>query len=178
MGIGRSILVVPFLAAPVLSEEPMDDYLILAKMIRITLAQVTWAGKPTEEPLRLAVIGGVPFGLKLDQALKQGTIGGRTATISYLNLTTFLEDPRNYDVLFIDRGAVGEERLGPLLTRTQGRSILTIGYEEGLARRGVMMNFYLEGNHMHFEINPTRIKQARLTLSSYLMNMSKIVEPR
>lgn len=157
-------------------EEPLDEYQVLAKMMRIALAQVTWPGKPADEPLRLAVIGGLNFGTKLDQALERGTIGGRSAVVTYLSVNAYLDEKQPFDVLFIDHGWAGEEHIGAMLRKTQGRPVLTMGYSEGLARRGVMMNFYLDGSRMRFEINPNRIKQSRLTLSSYLMNMSKIVE--
>jgi hypothetical protein len=163
-------------AAPAEGPKAMDEYLILSKLTRLALTQVTWPGKPKEEALKMAVVGGSEFGNKLDKVFEQGTIGGRTTQITYLSIQGYLEEKQHFDVLFLQKGWGGEEYIGAVLRKTQNRPVLIMGYADGLLRRSLMMNFYLEGSRMHFEINPNRIKEARLTISSYLMNLAKIVD--
>jgi hypothetical protein len=77
-------------------------------------------------------------------------------------------------VVFIDRGEEG--RLSAILAKTQGKPILTVSYLESSTRKGVMVNFFLEGNRIRFEVNPTRIKDAGLIISSHLLSIAKVME--
>ena len=55
------------------------------------------------------------------------------------------------------------------------REVLTVGEIEGFARRGGMINFYLEGNRVRFEINPAAAQRGRLKISSQLLGLGKII---
>ena len=45
----------------------------------------------------------------------------------------------------------------------------------GFAQRGGMINFYLVGNKVRFEINPAAAREEGLRLSSQLLSVGKIV---
>jgi hypothetical protein len=57
----------------------------------------------------------------------------------------------------------------------RGSSVLTIGETKGFAQRGGIINFTIEKNKLHFEINLDAAKQTPLTISSKVLAIAKIV---
>ncbi len=160
-------------AAPHPFQEPLEEYQVLAKVIRHFLALVTWP-MPPDRPLKFAVIGGNGFGTDLDVSFSRGPVGGRKVVLKYLSSGAYLADGESYDAVFIDRGE--EARLPAILAKSAGKPVLTLGYSPGLAKRGVMVNFYLESSKIRFEVNTGRTKEAGLAISSHLLGMAKIVD--
>ena len=169
----RGWLVLPVLVAPLPNQEAMEEYQALSKVLKLFLSLVTWPGQE-ERPLRVAVIGGTAFGTDLDVNLGRGTVGGRKVVIQYFSGPSFLADSHSFDAVFLDRGE--ETRLPAILEKTAGKPVLTMGYGQDPTRRGVMVNFFLENAAIRFEVNPNRIKEANLTISSHLLKIAKIVE--
>lgn len=154
-------------------QESLEEYQALAKFMKPVIALVTWPGNP-DTPLRIGILGGIGFGTELDIVMNKATVGGRKVRIRYYTTSTFLQEPPDYDVLFIDQGQ--EDRLPAILAKTHGKPILTLGYAEGLARKGVMVNFYMESGRVRFEINPARVKEVGLSVSSHLLKIARIIE--
>lgn len=154
-------------------QPPVGEYELLAKVIPIVLSQVTWPGSAGNPPLKVAVLGGIEFGVKLDRALETRTVGGRSVELRYLTSAAFLKEGKAYDAVFIDKDEKGS--LEPILARIQRRPVLTLGYSEGFGQRGVMLNFFFDGEKIRFEANPRKIKEAGLTVNSHLLNMARIV---
>ena len=169
----RGWVLLPALVVSPPGQESLEEYQALAKIMKPVIALVTWPGDP-DTPLRIGVLGGAGFGTELDIVMNKATVGGRKVQIRYFTASTFLSEPPNYDVLFIDRGQ--EDRLPAILARTHGKPILTLGYAEGLARKGVMVNFYLESGRVRFEVNASRVKEAGLGVSSHLLKIARIIE--
>lgn len=163
----------PALVATPPGREALEEYQALAKVMKPFLGLVTWPGSP-ESPLRIAILGGAAFGTELDAVMARATVGGRKVKISYLSAGAFVSAPPQYDVLFIDRGE--ENRIPNILSHIEGKPILTLGYLEGPSRKGVMVNFYLEGSRIRFEINRSRLHDVDLTVSSHLLNIAKPME--
>ncbi len=77
-------------------------------------------------------------------------------------------------MLFI--GASEKKNLENILVAIKKKPILTLGDMKGFARKGGMINFYLEKNSVRFEINPEAGRQAGLDISSKLLRLARIVE--
>lgn len=169
----RGWILLPALVVSPPGQESLEEYQALAKVLKHFIALVTWPGLP-DAPIRIGVLGGAGFGSELDFVMSKSTVGGRKVQIRYLSTSTFLSEPPNFDVVFIDRGEDG--RLSAILSRTRGKAILTVSYLEPSVRKGVMVNFLLESNRIRFEVNPTRIKEAGLTISSHLLSIAKVME--
>ena len=86
---------------------------------------------------------------------------------------TSVENIKGCKILFIGNSETG--RLDQILETAKGSIILTVGDTTGFARRGVMINFYLENNKLRFEINPQAASRAGLWISSNLLKIAKIV---
>jgi hypothetical protein len=57
-------------------------------------------------------------------------------------------------------------------------SVLTIAETPGFARRGGVINFTLEDSKVRFEVNVDAAHQVGLNISSRLLSLAKIVQPK
>lgn len=89
-----------------------------------------------------------------------------------------LEDLNNLksnSVLFLTTEE--ESKLSTILKKTAGKNILTIGNSEGLANKGVCINFFVSENRIKFEINRKAIEEAGIIPNTRLLSLAvKIVE--
>ena len=68
------------------------------------------------------------------------------------------------------------ETRGKVLAAVTGKPILTIGESSGFSEQGGMINFYIDGDRVLFEINVEALNQAGLTASSRLLSLARIVK--
>lgn len=61
------------------------------------------------------------------------------------------------------------------LQAVKGRPVLTVSQLNTFLREGGIINFYTEGNRLHFEISPDAADAAGLRLSSRLLALAKVV---
>jgi hypothetical protein len=66
--------------------------------------------------------------------------------------------------------------LDEILKRTAGKPVLTIGDTEGYAKKGVIINMFIDQNHIRYEINKTALDKSGLQISSLLLASAVIVE--
>lgn len=76
-------------------------------------------------------------------------------------------------ILFIARSAA--RWLPQALDELRGAPVLTVGEEEGLARRGVAVNFVLRDGAVKFEMNEQAIRAAGIQPSSQLLKLAILV---
>jgi hypothetical protein len=144
-----------------------SEYELKAAFIYQVAKFVEWPA--SNAPLRLCVIGGNPFGAALE------TVRGKAVNARKLEIVQIdaAADPRECHLLFIAAGA--ERNLERINAIARGTGILTLGDTEGFARRGVMVNFYLENDKVRFEINLESARQGGLNISSRLLALARIV---
>jgi hypothetical protein len=78
------------------------------------------------------------------------------------------------EVLFVAKPA--GPRLAHVLRTTRGRPILTIAEEEGLAARGMAVNFVLRGESVKFEINEGALRASGIEPGSQLLRLAILVK--
>jgi hypothetical protein len=66
-------------------------------------------------------------------------------------------------------------RLEEAVRRIDGAPVLTIGDTPGYGNRGLMINLFLEGEHVRFKINSAAAKAKGLNVSSKLLALGKPV---
>lgn len=125
-----------------------------------------------ESPFRIGILGEDPFGPALDQIVRGESIHGHRIEIVR---SRHVQELEHCQMIFISRSDRG--RLAEILQRLGGRQILTASEVPGFAARGGIINFYLEGNKVRFEINPSAARREGLKISSQLLNLGRIVEP-
>lgn len=76
-------------------------------------------------------------------------------------------------ILFISSSE--KENLDRILGAVKGFNLLTVGDTEGFAQQGVVINLYLEGGKVRFEINLEAVRSTGLRMSSKLLQLGRIV---
>jgi hypothetical protein len=126
---------------------------------------------PNEKaPIILCVFGTDPFGRALDEIVKGKTASNREFAI---RRTMKPEDLRGCQIIFISDAE--RERLNEVLESLKRSSVLLVGESDGFAQRGGCIQFYLEDNKVRFSINVDAVQRARLTVSSKLLALARIV---
>jgi hypothetical protein len=78
-------------------------------------------------------------------------------------------------MLFIASSAA--EILSEILSNTRDKPILTVSDTNGFAAKGVLINFFLAGDKIKFEINEKAVHESGLVMSYRLLNLARIVNP-
>lgn len=155
-------------------KEHEQEYLIKAAYLHHFLKYTTWPEAKKGEKqrsLRLVVVGTDPFGEILDRSFKDKKIQGRSVT---LIRQEELEEDLLADMIFAG-GLEEEQRLG-LLEACKGKPILVVGEVTGFAEAGAHCNLYRDGKNVKFEINTDVVKESKLTMSSELLKLARLVK--
>lgn len=154
-------------------ERKLDEYEVKAVFIYNLAKFIEWPDKAFDHSstLTLYILGDDPFGTYLD-AIRGKLIKGKSVVVKKIDSPDAL---KNVGILFISSSE--KEQLQDILKRISHRPILTVGDTPSFAKRGVMVNFYIENNKIRFEINMEAAKLAGLKISSNLLKMSTIVTP-
>jgi hypothetical protein len=126
-----------------------------------------------DRPFVVGILGADPFGHVLDDMLSGKTVGGRPIVVRRLERP---EDAGSVQILFVSPSA--ERDLDRVRRATQGIPVLIVGDSEGLAQRGVILNFRLKDNRVRFEVNLAQAEEAHLRISSQLLKLALSVEGR
>ena len=121
-------------------------------------------------PFVIGIVGGGPMIDALTHTVRGRQIKERQVVIRQV---VDLETLPECHIIFITSSA--EPELDRVLDRTRGRPVLTISDSTGFASRGVIINFFLDGDQLRFEINETSARASGLELRSKLMQVSHIV---
>ncbi|MDB6019022.1 MAG: YfiR family protein [Pedosphaera sp.] len=125
-----------------------------------------------EAPFCIGILGEDSFGRALDETIQGETIQNHKLLIQR---SQRLEDLQACQLVFISKSEKG--RVAEVLSKLGDRRILTVSELPGFASRGGMINFYLEGKKVRFEINPAAAQREGLKISSQLLSLGKIIEP-
>jgi hypothetical protein len=122
-------------------------------------------------PVRLCVLGPDPFGTMLEDIFKDRLVDGRA--IEVVRAKT-LEEAKGAHVLFIS--SQEKDRIPELLAKLPEGPVLTVSETPGFATQGGMVNFYVENNRVLFEVNRQALEVRKLSLSSKLLRLAKVVD--
>ncbi len=131
--------------------------------------------KESNGTLEFCIIGKNPFG---QPALD--TIQGQPAKDKNIHIEVYHrgvvseESLHHCHVAFIS--ASETQRVPALLNSLQSLPILTISDIPGFSNRGGMITLIKSGDHIKFEINLGAIKQAKLTVSSKIIELATVVK--
>jgi hypothetical protein len=162
------------LAVPALAQtgDPSDssEYLIKAGFTYNFAKLMEWpatAFPQADSPIVIGILGIDPFGGTMDEVLKGKTVNGRGFVVKHLKWGM---DVKDCNILFVSSSEV--VHMDDLFRIVRGLPILTIGETPGFAQRGGIINFVLEDNKVHFEVNVEAAKQANITISSRLLSLA------
>lgn len=166
----RLVAALCMMLPPMAAAEPPSEYEVKAAFIHNIAKFVDWPETlPSSGSARLCLLGRNPFGNALD-ALQGKPVGRLAWEVVQLGPGNGLKNCR---VLFI--GASERDHLKSILQRMESGPVLTMGDTGGYAERGVMVNFYLEGNKVRFEINREAAARSGIGFGSQLLRLARIV---
>ncbi len=152
----------------------VPEYRLKAELVERFTRFIEWPGLGADAkgPFQVCLLGSNPFGTNLAEVMAGRMIKNRTAAVSVVTDLAALDSC--HAVFIPAEYATSLERI---LVRTAGRPILTIGDTPGFAERGVLINLYLEKDHVRFEINEGMVRKSGLGVSSRLFKLARVVAP-
>jgi len=151
-----------------------SEYLIKAGFIYNFANLVQWpsnAFTQPDSPIVIGILGEDPFGTVLDRVLAGKKVNGRIFLVKRLKS---VPDLKECHIVFVSSSEIAH--LAEAIHLVKGMPILTIGEIPGFARRGGIINLFLEDNKVHFEVNVEAAKEADLNISSRLLALARIVQ--
>lgn len=125
--------------------------------------------------LEFCIIGRNPFGQSAMDTIEGKPAKAKSIHVEAYNSGVLSEESlNNCHVVFISSSE--GQRLPALLNSLQHFPILTISDIPGFSSHGGMITLIKSGDHIKFEINPGAIKQAKLAMSSKIIELATIVK--
>jgi uncharacterized protein DUF4154 len=121
-------------------------------------------------PVNICVFRYDPFGASLDEVVRGKNIKNRGLVARRVSEVTELS---GCQLIFVSEKE--QKRLAEVLGSVRGSSALVIGETEDFAQRGGGIQFFLEDQRLRFAINVDALQRARLTASSKLLALARIV---
>jgi hypothetical protein len=153
---------------------PLDEYDVKAAFLFNFAKFIEWPESAmNSEKVRftLGVLGADPFGGALLEVARGKTLNGRAVEVRQGRTVSELA---GCDVVFL--AASEEKRIERHLEALGGTPALTVSDTAGFARRGGMIELYLDGNRIRFAINLKAMREAGLEPSSKLLALARIVD--
>ena len=75
-------------------------------------------------------------------------------------------------IVFFSRSLTADSQAA-ILKKTAGKAVLTVGEAPGFTENGGIVNFYVEGDRIRFEINAETARQSQLHMDAKLLNLGK-----
>ena len=124
-----------------------------------------------QSPIVVGVLGDDPFGSTLEEVFREASAQGRPLIIQR---SRHVDDLRQAHLIFISRSE--RDRISEVVAGLKDVSAATVSEIPEFARRGGVINFYLDGKKVRFEINPGAAERKRLKISSQLLKRARIVD--
>jgi YfiR/HmsC-like len=161
--------------APWNAQAQTKEYQIKAAFLFNFAQFVEWpanAFASTNAPFCIGVLGDDPFGAALDETVQGETIDNRKIIVRRARQAG---DLKNCQMIFVSKSE--KKHVAEILSEMDSKPILTVSEVDGFARQGGIINFYLDGTKVRFEIDPSAARSDGLKISSQLLSLGKIVQP-
>lgn len=119
-------------------------------------------------PFVIGVLGGNPFGEALEQIAAKKQLNGRAIEVRQLGLPA---EALACQIVFVTR-SISPEVEKQLLDLARGQPVLLVGESSGFNDRGGIINFYISGANIRFEVSPERSALSQLSLNAKLLSLS------
>lgn len=149
------------------------EYEVKAAVLYYFVKYVEWPSAAFSHggaPFVVGVIGDDPFGSAIDQAINGKTVNGHHMTIRRLK---WGQNMRDCHILFVSSSE--QKRLPQILESLNGANVLTVGEMDRFSQQGGIIGLVMENSKVRFEINKAAADQARLKISSRLLELARKV---
>jgi hypothetical protein len=151
-------------------EAAPTEYQIKAAFLYNFAKFVEWppsAFADAQSPIVIGVLGKNVFDSNLEKIIHGKTVNNRP--FLFKEFHTAIEATKCH-ILFIS--ASEKEKLPKILASLQGTSVLTVSETDQFIASGGMINFVIEDQKIHFQINDAAAKKAGLKISSKLLSLA------
>jgi YfiR/HmsC-like len=146
------------------------EYQIKAAFLYNFAKFVKWPSQafasPTS-PIVIGVLGKNVFGDDLEDTIRNKTINNHPFEFKEFRS---VQAATNCQILFISPSE--KNQLPNILKGLLGTSVLTVGETDHFTEAGGMINFVIENDEVHFQINDKAAKKAGLEISSKLLSLA------
>jgi len=153
---------------------PVLEYQVKAAFLFNFAKFIEW---PTEamgdasQPFNICFAGDKTVSQELQQVVSGKSLANHS--IRVLQIRTPADSIRCH-ILFITAAATSQEP--HFLALLRDSSVLTVGETRGFCSRGGVINFWIDSDHVRFEISPKAYQRAHLLPSSKLMRLARVVD--
>jgi YfiR/HmsC-like len=169
-----TVLILGLIFAPALRDfahgSGPSEYQIKAAFLYNFAKFVNWPprafGSPTS-PIIIGVLGKNVFGDDLEDTIRDKTVNNRPFQFKEFRS---VQAATNCEILFISPSE--KSQLPKILKGLLGTSVLTVGETDHFTEAGGMINFVIENDEVHFQINNEAAREAGLTISSKLLRLA------
>jgi hypothetical protein len=160
-------------AAPHLLSQPpaLGEYQVKAAFLFNFLKFVEWPAEAlarSGDSFVIGILGKDPFGTALEDTVRGEMLHDRKLVVRRFST---LEEAAQGQLVFVS--ASEEKRLMSRLQELGRAGVLTVGDSADYANPGAVINFWLEGNKVRFEVNLEAAKRADLKISSQLLKLAR-----
>lgn len=119
-------------------------------------------------PIEMCILGSDAFGVVLADLARDKVVNERPLRISRVFRA---EDLRRCHIAYLEDPAAARTDLAALV----GHHVLTV-YENDVTQAEGVIRFYIDRDHVRFEVNVAAARRAHLQLSAKLLSLARIVE--
>jgi hypothetical protein len=168
----RILVLASFVASrPISAAESSPEYKFKAAFLYHFTLFVEWPSNvfvEAKSPLVIAILGENPFGIELDQGLRDKVVNGHPIRIRMVQSAA--EARTNCHLLFISSSE--KKNQAQIFQELQGASVLTVGETEDFTQAGGMIKFLQIEKRIRFQINDEAAKKSGLMIRAKLMELA------
>lgn len=161
--------------SPFQIEETSREYQLKAAFLYNFTQFVEWpeGSLPQDTPFVIGILGKDPFGTYLDELVNGEKVNEHPLIVQRF---TSVDEIKTCHILFINIS--DKSQLQAILKNLKSNNVLTVGDATHFSKNGGIVRFYTEDNKTRIHINLEAAKQAELTISSKLLRLAGIVDPK
>ncbi|MFH1249918.1 MAG: YfiR family protein [bacterium] len=154
--------------SPMSNDTDIDD--LKAAFIYNFTKYITWPHMDKFNSFRIGVLGESKILTSFQQMAGKKLIDDKPITIRYYDN---IQDINYCHILFISESNANQ--IEEILLKLKNQPTLTVSDTPGFCERGIMINFFSQGEVLKFEMNPGKLENAGLKISSQLQKLARII---
>ncbi len=156
--------------------QEIDEYLIKSAFIIRISVFIDWPENSTfinkNGDIVIAIIGDDPFNGKLQSIYKSRKIKNKNIIVKTISK---IEEIDVSDILFISNSE--KYNLPKIIQHVKNKPILTLSDTKTFVDKGVMINMYIDGGNLAFDVNLKQSNESKIYISSKLLvNANKVIK--
>ena len=136
---------------------------------------ITWPAdrfKTEKSPVIIGIIGRDPFGTKIDRIARRFKSGNRPVEIR--RIKDDMADADECHILYVTSAETG--KMTEIKKNIAGKSIVLVSDTDNFLNQGGIIDFFISGTKIRFNISLTNSRRIGLKISSKLLKVAKRIQ--